>query len=222
MALNSRGLAGLPPKKRKQHCPDYSRILLALDLKDSPAHPVVGGTTAVVAGGRLPLSTLPPPGGGDITAQAGGAAAPQHITSSASRADARTGGRTRGQAGRSAGGRLQRGAVLLLGASPTHGEPGPARGRGAPGPGRQAPLLQVVQGPGWGCGPERRTRAGGCRPRTKAAAATRNVAGDAPPWICVGSGGGAGPKDQPRGRGAGARFCLQPLPGARRVYGAGP
>lgn len=179
----------------------------------------------MVAGGRLPLPTLPPPGGGDITALEGGAAAPQHITSSASRADARTdartGGRTRGQAGRSAGGRPQRGAVLLHGASPTHGEPGPARGRGAPGPGRQAPLLQVVQGPGWGRGPERRIGAGGCRPRTKAAAATRNVAGDAPPWICVGSGGGAGPKDQPRGRGAGAGFFLQPRPGAERAYGAG-
>lgn len=164
--------------------------------RQSPAHPTVGGTAAVVAGGRLPLPTLPPPGGGDITALAGGAAAPQHITSSASPADARTGGRTRGQAGRSAGGRPQSGAVLLLGASPTHGEPGPARGRGAPGPGLQAPLLQVVQGPGWERGPERQTRAGGCRPRTKAAAATRNVAGDAPPWICVGSGGGAGPRAQ--------------------------
>lgn len=98
----------------------------------------------MVAGGRLPLPTLPPPGGGDVTARAGGAVAPQHITSSAPRADARTGRRTRGQAGRSAGGRPQRGAVLLLGASPTHGEPSPARGRRAPGPGRQAPLLQVV------------------------------------------------------------------------------
>lgn len=131
--------------------------------RQSPAHPTVGGTTAVVAGGRLPLPTLPPPGGGDITALEGGAAAPQHITSSASRADARTGGRTRGQAGRSAGGRPQSGAVLLLGAFPTHGEPGPARGRGTPGPGLQAHLLQVVQGPGWGTG-TRTADAGGRMP----------------------------------------------------------
>lgn len=58
----------------------------------------------MVAGGRLPLPTLSPPGGGDITALAGGAAAPQHITSSASRADGRTGGQIGGRTAAARGG----------------------------------------------------------------------------------------------------------------------
>lgn len=125
--------------------------------------------------------------------------------------------RTRGQASRSAGRRPQRGAVLLLSASPTHGEPGPARGRGAPGPSRQAPLLQVEYSrTGMGTGPERQTRAEGRRPRTKAVVAPRNVAGDAPPWNCAGSGGGAEPKDRPRRRGVGGWVLPEALSGCQK------